>query len=46
MPLGMKNMKKLSDFFVDSKISIPDKENTWLLTSGKNIVWIIGKRIR
>lgn len=45
MPLGMKNMKKVSDFFVDNKISIPEKENSWMLVSGDKIFWIIGKRI-
>lgn len=44
-PLGMKNSKKLSDFFVDNKFSIPQKENTWLLCSGQDIAWIIGYRI-
>lgn len=44
-PLGMKNKKLLSDFFIDNKLSIYDKENTWLLTSGENIIWIIGHRI-
>jgi tRNA(Ile)-lysidine synthase len=45
MPLGMRNMKKLSDFFIDNKYSIPEKENTWLLISGDKIAWLIGKRI-
>jgi len=45
IPLGLKGRKKLSDFFIDQKISVADKEKTWLLVSGNDIVWIIGKRI-
>ncbi len=44
-PLGMKGMKKLSDFFVDEKFSLADKENAWLLTNGEEIVWIVGMRL-
>jgi len=44
-PLGMKGYKKLSDFFTDSKMSLVEKENQWLLCSGNDIVWIIGKRL-
>ncbi len=44
-PLGMSSTKKLSDFFIDNKFSIPQKENTWLLCSGQDIAWIIGHRI-
>lgn len=44
-PLGMKGFKKLSDFFVDEKFSIPEKENTWILASENKVAWIVGKRI-
>jgi len=44
-PLGMEQMKKLSDFFVDNKVPLPEKERTWILASGRKIVWIIGLRI-
>ena len=43
-PMGMKGKKKLSKFFKDEKYSIIEKENTWLLCSEGNILWIIGKR--
>jgi tRNA(Ile)-lysidine synthase len=44
-PLGMSGIKKLSDFFVDQKMSIPEKENTWILANGEQVVWIIGRRL-
>ncbi len=43
-PLGMQGRKKLSKFFKDEKMDVFSKEDQWLLCSGNDIVWIIGKR--
>ncbi|HUH47749.1 MAG TPA: tRNA lysidine(34) synthetase TilS [Arenibacter sp.] len=43
-PFGMIGKKKVSKFFKDSKLDAFSKESQWLLCSGDNIVWIIGKR--
>ena len=45
MPLGMNRMKKLSDFFIDNKWSLVDKQNAFLIQSGNDIVCILGHRI-
>jgi tRNA(Ile)-lysidine synthase len=44
-PLGMSGFKKISDFFIDQKIPVHQKENTWLLCSGQKVVWVMGHRI-
>lgn len=44
-PTGMRGRKKLKDFFTDQKLSLPDKERTWILESGNEIAWIVGMRI-
>lgn len=44
-PLGMQHRKKLSDFLVDTKVSIPEKQRLTVLESRGEIVWVVGHRI-
>jgi tRNA(Ile)-lysidine synthase len=44
-PMGLTHKKKLSDFMIDSKISLPAKDLVTVLESGGEIAWIVGYRI-
>ena len=44
-PLGMSGNKKISDFLIDSKVSLPDKKKIKVLVSNGKILWVIGMRI-
>src|SRR5688572_24069938 len=44
-PLGMKGKKKLSDFLIDNKVSVADKNDVTVLESAGKIIYVVGWRI-
>jgi tRNA(Ile)-lysidine synthase len=44
-PIGMKTFKKLSDFFIDEKVPLSEKERVPLLINGNGeVIWVGGMR--
>jgi tRNA(Ile)-lysidine synthase len=41
-PLGLGGKKKLSDYFIDTKRPRDEREETPLLLSGEDIMWVVG----
>lgn len=44
IPFGMRGKQKISDYFINNKLSLAEKENTWLLCDSEKIVWIVCHR--
>ena len=45
VPFGMTGRKKVSDFLTDAKVSVAEKQRQFVLLSGDDIVWLVGRRI-
>lgn len=45
IPLGMKNLKKLKDFFIDEKVAKYDRDLIPIFEDEEKIIWVCGFRI-
>lgn len=43
-PYGGAGMKKLKEYFIDSKIPLAERDKKILVAAGSNVLWIIGTR--
>ena len=41
----MGHRRKVSDFLIDAKVSLPDKRRQFVVTNRGDIVWVVGRRI-
>jgi len=44
-PIGLKGSKKLKEYFIDEKIPREERDKILLIADGKEIVWILGRRL-
>ena len=44
-PFGMDGRKKVSDYLIDCKVPLPEKQRQFVLISGGRIAWLVGRRI-
>ncbi|MDL2319632.1 tRNA lysidine(34) synthetase TilS [Alistipes sp. OttesenSCG-928-B03] len=45
VPFGMSGHKKVSDYLVDAKVPLVEKQRQFVVVSGGEIVWLVGRRI-
>lgn len=43
-PIGMTGKKKVSKYLKDEKTTPNQKENTWVIISNEDIIWVVGMR--
>ncbi|MBP5427505.1 MAG: tRNA lysidine(34) synthetase TilS [Clostridiales bacterium] len=44
-PINFNGTKKLKKYFIDKKISKPERDKMYLLAKGSEIIWIIGENV-
>ena len=44
-PLGLGKKKKVARLLTDKKLSLQEKQDTWVLVSGGRIIWVVGIRM-
>ena len=44
-PIGLAGSKLVSDILIDAKVPMTDKAGCYVLTSGDEVVWVVGHRL-